>query len=178
MRSRLVIVGDGSQRALVEAEAAARPGEVELVPWSNHDDLPVLLRRMHVLALPSIEIVQHNVLPWMRVPLREQFGRVLVEAMACGIPCVATSVGEVAEVIADAGLIVEQNRADQLESALARVRDDRELAARLRRSTIERSGHFDWDHIAAGLHAAWRQLERDSRLTNPLPLTPGLTAAH
>lgn len=148
------------------------------MPWSDHDQLPALLRRMHVLALPSIEIVQRNVLPWVRVPLREQFGRVLVEAMSCGVPCVATRVGEVADVIADAGLIVEQNRPDQLRSALARLRDDRDLAAGLRQSAIERSSHFGWDHVTARVRAAWSDLERDTRLANATPLAPALARAH
>ncbi len=174
---RLLIVGDGSLRGEVEAEAAARPGQVELVPWSDHDELPALLSRMHVLALPSIEIVQHHVLPWMRVPLREQFGRVLIEAMSCGVPCVGTRVGEVAEVIANAGLLVEQNRPDQLQAALARMRDDRELAARLRCSAIERGSQFGWDHIAAEVCAAWRELTKDKRHADSLLRAPVLTAA-
>jgi glycosyltransferase involved in cell wall biosynthesis len=180
-RLRLLIVGDGSLRGAVEAEAAARPGEVELVPWSDHDDLPRLMRRMHTLALPSIETVQSNVLPWMRIPLREQFGRVLVEAMACGVPCVATRVGEVAEVIADAGLLVEQQRPDQLRQALARLRDDPELAARLRRRAIERAAQFGWDQIAATVCATWRELttelKQDVRRTDATRTAAALSAA-
>ncbi|MHB8532097.1 MAG: glycosyltransferase, partial [Solirubrobacteraceae bacterium] len=164
---RLLIVGDGSLRSEVEAEADARPGEVELVPWSDHDDLPAYLGRMHVLALPSIEIVQrNNLLPWSRVPLREQFGRVLIEAMACGVPCVATRVGEIAEVIADGGLIVEQNRPDQLQAALTRLHGDRRLLARLRSCALERAAHFGWVQIAAEVSAAWRELKGESQLVD------------
>ncbi len=168
-RARLLIVGDGSLMGAVQAEVTARPGEVELVPWSDHEELPGLIRRMHVLALPSIEIVQRNMVPWMRVPLREQFGRVLVEAMSCGVPCVATRVGEVTEVIADGGLLVDQNRPDQLQQAFVRLRDNHLLANHLRRCAIDRATHFGWDQIATDVVAAWRELDQHHR---PLTLTP------
>lgn len=174
--TRLLIVGDGSLVGKVQAEAAARPGEIELVPWSDHEELPTLLRRMHVLALPSIEIVQRHMLPWIRVPLREQFGRVLIEAMSCGVPCVATRVGEVAEVIADGGMLVEQNRPDELAGAFARLRDDPVLAARLRLRAIDRARYFAWDRIAIEVSAAWRELVGTTDTPDFIPPLPALSA--
>ena len=156
--SRLLIVGDGSLAGAVRAEAAARPGEVELVAWSDHDELPALLRRMHVLALPSVEVTQRNVLPWIRVPLREQFGRVLVEAMACGVPCVVSRVGEMAEVVGAAGEVVEPGDGGGLAAALTRLRDDVDHATSRRAAALQRAELFDWDRIAADVRDAWRQL--------------------
>lgn len=156
--TRLLVVGDGSLGDAVRAEAEARPGEIELVPWSSHDDLPGLLRRMHVLALPSVEVVQRNVLPWIRVPLREQFGRVLVEAMSCGVPCIVTRVGEMAEVIGDAGRIVAPGDPAQLAAALATLRDDPAEVARLRAAALQRARRFAWDQIAREVHSTWRDL--------------------
>ena len=170
MGSRLLIVGDGSLADTVRAEGAARPGEVELVPWSDHDELPALLRRMHVLALPSIEVTQRNVLPWIRVPLREQFGRVLVEAMACGVPCVVTRVGEMAEVIGAAGEVVEPGDARGLAAALTRLRDDVDHAASRRRTALARAELFDWDRIAADVRDVWRQLAAVSTYPVARPL--------
>lgn len=166
--SRLLLVGDGSLAGAVRAEAVVRPGEVQLIPWSGHDELPALLRRMHVLALPSVEITQRNVLPWVRIPLREQFGRVLVEAMSCGVPCVVTPVGEMAEVIGDAGEVVEP---EGLAAALTRLRDDAEYAANLRTAALERAELFDWDHIARDVRHGWRELVTGSRqsLSRPMP---------
>lgn len=158
-QSRLLIVGDGSLRDTVKAEAAARPGMVELVPWCDHDELPAVLRRMHVLALPSVEIVQRNLLPWMGVPLREQFGRVLVEAMSCGVPCVTTRVGEMAEVIGDAGLLVDQHQPDELATALVRLRDDSRLLDELRVRGLRQAARFSWRQIAAEVVAAWQGLK-------------------
>jgi glycosyltransferase involved in cell wall biosynthesis len=159
---RLLVVGDGSLRDAVAAEARARPGDVELVPWSDHDQLPGLLQRMHVLALPSIGVVQRNVLPWMGIPLREQFGRVLVEAMSCGVPCIASDVGEVADVIADAGLLVRPQQPHQLAAAFAHLRDAPSRHAAFRAASLARAPRFGWDHIAADVCGLWRRLAHAS----------------
>ncbi|GAC1519824.1 MAG: glycosyltransferase family 4 protein [Thermoleophilaceae bacterium] len=176
-QSRLLIAGDGSLRPMVEAESRSRPNEVTHIRWTSHRELPALLQRMHVLALPSIEVVQRNVLPWVGVPLREQFGRVLVEAMACGVPCVATRVGEVAEVVAGGGRLVEPGRPDQLGRAFAEIRDDPELAGHLRRAALERAATFDWEHIAAEVHAVWRELTPRGTPSDEFEHAPALRVA-
>lgn len=167
--SRLIVVGDGSLAGAVRAEATARPGAVQLVAWSSHDDLPALLRRMHVLVLPSVEVTQRNVLPWIRVPLREQFGRVLVEAMSCGVPCVVTEVGEMAEVVGDAGEVVGPGDPDGLAVALARIRDEPDRAARLRQAALKRAELYDWNHIAGNVHDAWCELTDASGHVSNVP---------
>jgi glycosyltransferase involved in cell wall biosynthesis len=158
LECRLLVVGDGSLTPWLRAAAERRCDRVELVPWATHDELPHLLGRMHLLALPSVEVVQRNVLPWVGVPLREQFGRVLTEAMACGIPVVGTRVGEIPHVIGSAGLIAPPGDPDALAAALARVRDDPSLAAALARSGSERASLFSWARIADEVYTRWTDI--------------------
>lgn len=158
---RLLVVGDGTLRAEIEAAAGRRANRVELVPWATHERLPQLLGRMHALALPSIEIVQRHVLPWARVPLREQFGRVLVEAMACGVPVVASRVGEIAHVLGDAALMIPPENDHALAHALTQIRDDAPLSQSLRTAGLARAEHFDWRQIADDVVDAWAELARD-----------------
>jgi glycosyltransferase involved in cell wall biosynthesis len=155
---RLLLVGDGSQRSWLEREAAQRPGRVELVPWVDREHLPEVITRMHVLTLPALPIVQRNVLPWVGIPLREQFGRVLLEAMACGVPVVGSRVGEIAHVIGPAGLIFPPGDVTAMTDALARLRDDSQLALALARAGIERAADSGWDRIAARVHQLWQGL--------------------
>jgi glycosyltransferase involved in cell wall biosynthesis len=62
------------------------------------------------------------VLPSLSTPYwQEQFGRILVEAMACGIPVIGSSSGAIPEVVADAGIIVPENDAGALSSAIERL---------------------------------------------------------
>jgi len=153
---RLLVVGDGSLRGSLAAEAARRPDRIEVLPWVSQDELPALLGRVHALAVPSVEVVQRNVLPWVGVPLREQFGRVLVEAMACGVPVVASEVGEIPYVLGASGLLVPPTAPVALADALAFLRDRPEHAAELARAGVRRAALFDWRRIADDVYAAWK----------------------
>ena len=90
---------------------------------------------------------------------KEQFGRVLVEAMACGVPVVGSRSGEIAHVIGDAGLIVPEEDVDALRSALLQLMQDdalrTELGRRGRRRVLER---FTQAQIAAETVEVYRSM--------------------
>ncbi|MEV4630280.1 glycosyltransferase [Micromonospora sp. NPDC049523] len=154
----LLVVGDGSMRADVELAAARRPGRVTLRGWADHKALPGLLARMDALVLPSIELVQRNVVPWIGIPLREQFGRVLVEAMACGVPVVGSDVGEIPWVVGSAGLTFPAHNATALADQLGRLRDDPDLARDLAvRGLTRASTEFGWDRIGEQMCRIWAE---------------------
>jgi glycosyltransferase involved in cell wall biosynthesis len=155
----LLVVGRGSLTPLVNAAAARRPGRVRLVDWADHEQLPGLLWQMSVLALPSAEIVQRNVVPWVGIPLREQFGRVLVEAMACGVPVVGSDVGEIGHVIGGGGFTYPAGDVSALGRAIATVRGDPALARQLGEVGVARArSEFSWDHAAMTMCEIWRRL--------------------
>jgi len=74
-------------------------------------------------ALPS-----HTTRAW-----KEQFGRVLIEAMSCGVPVVGSSSGEIPNVIGDAGLIYPEGDVRALATTLQRLAEQPELYADLAR---------------------------------------------
>ncbi len=76
--------------------------------------MPDFYRRLDVLALPS-----RTTPTW-----KEQFGRVLIEAMACGVPVVGSDSGEIPHVIGDAGLIFAEDDVAALRTHLQRLADD------------------------------------------------------
>jgi len=87
----------------------------------------------------------------------EGFGLTALEALACGTPVVAYRAGAVAEVVGDAGLLVEPGP-DTLGDALVRFLDDPALAAALRARTRSRAAAFSWDRTAAETIAVYRAL--------------------
>ena len=127
--ARLVIVGGGPQRALVEELAAELPASVEHVPRTDAPGISALLDRSTVLVIPS---------------RYEGLGRVVIEAFARGRGVVGASAGGILDLVRHdrEGLLVEPEDRGGLADALVRVLTDRELAERLGAAARER--YADW----------------------------------
>ncbi len=117
---RLHLVGDGPSRAALESEVAARGLQACVVfeGWRNQDEVRVLYEQADAFALASFA---------EGVPV------VLMEAMAMEIPCVATRITGIPELIRDGieGLLVTPSDEAALAEALARLMDDAALRRRL-----------------------------------------------
>ncbi len=136
---RLRITGDGPQRAelrhlAVELGAGDR---VELLGHASGEALAKRYRELDVLAVPS--------LPWPG--WSEQFCRVAVEAMASGVPVVASATGAVPDVVADAGVLVDPGRPEALEHAL-REAVEQTRWHELREKGLARAAEFTWGSVA------------------------------
>lgn len=86
----------------------------------------------------------------------EGFGIPAVEAMAMGVPVVATSQGSLPEVVGDAALLAHPKAPDSFTDAMQRVLEDPALRADLRSRGIRRAAQFSWDGSAARLLQAFR----------------------
>ncbi len=121
---RALFVGGGPMAEDLTAFANAHPGRVRVLTGVSHDDVPAHLAAMDVLCAPSQTTTR-----W-----REQFGRMLIEAMACGVPIIASRSGEIPHVVGDAGLIVAEADVPSWSLAIDRLLADaalrRDLAAR------------------------------------------------
>lgn len=148
---RLIVLGGGPQRAALQAQAAAlgiAPRVVfrEQIPST---EMPAAYHALDVLALPSLT----------RPSWKEQFGRVLVEAMASGVPVVGSDSGAIPGVIADAGLVAAEGDAAALAGALGRVRDEAGLAQTLAaRGRARALAHFTHEGVAEATVALYRRL--------------------
>ncbi|NUR80908.1 MAG: glycosyltransferase, partial [Dermatophilaceae bacterium] len=113
---RCRLAGDGPDRHRLE-ELAASLGvtdRVEFVGALAPAQLPGFYRSLDVLAVPSLTTPS-----WV-----EQFGRVALEAMACGVPVVVSDSGALPEVVGDAALVVPEGDAAGLAKAVAEVVGD------------------------------------------------------
>lgn len=110
---RLSLLGDGPERARLAALAAEAgiAAQVEFLGHRPSTETPAIYRTFDVLVLPSIS--RPN---WI-----EQFGRVLIEAMASGVPVIGSDCGEIPNVVGDAGLIFPEGNVGALRAALARL---------------------------------------------------------
>ena len=125
---QLRLIGSGPERRLYEyligAEGLA--DRVRIEPPRSSTAMPAFYGALDVLVLPSRT----------RPNWKEQFGRVVIEAMSCGVPAVVSDSGEPQHLIAadsdsPSGLRFQEDDVEALAAHLARLRDDRALLARL-----------------------------------------------
>ena len=142
--THLLILGGGPWRSRL----ATLPN-VTVCPTVPHAEVPAYLAAMHVLVLPSRTLPK-----W-----KEQFGHVLIEAMACGVPVIGSDSGAIPEVIADAGLIFPEGDVAALRAAIVRLRDDAALRAEFSAKGRARVlAHYTHQRIAEQTVAIYREL--------------------
>jgi glycosyltransferase involved in cell wall biosynthesis len=104
-------------------------------------DLPALYNLATCLAHPA----------WY-----EGFGLTPLEAMACGLPVVASNASSLPEVVGDAGVLVAPSDVEGWTAALDRVCGDPTFAASLSARGLARAAEFTWSRAA---QATWRVLD-------------------
>ncbi|HEY4002781.1 MAG TPA: glycosyltransferase, partial [Candidatus Xenobia bacterium] len=129
-------------------ESALRRPRVHLVPGRPQPELPALLRALDALILPSRTTAR-----W-----KEQFGRVIIEAQACGVPVIGSNSGAIPEVLEASGLVVPERSPGDLAAAICRLRDDPGLRRRLaeggRQRVLEK---FTWQSVAQRMLAIYER---------------------
>ncbi|MEL7034959.1 MAG: hormogonium polysaccharide biosynthesis glycosyltransferase HpsO [Cyanobacteria bacterium J06592_8] len=110
---------------------------VESVP---HDQVQRYINAMNVLVLPSETTYKFKTLT--AVGWKEQFGHVLIEAMACKVPVIGSDSGEIPHVIADAGLVFPEAKAEALAENLRQLMENAQLAEDLAKQAYERAMHY------------------------------------
>ena len=137
-RAHLIVVGDGPLRPVVEGAIAASPAR-DLITYRGfvpHHEVPADLAAHDVRVLPSVN---------------EEMGSVLVEAMASGLPVVATNVGGIPQVVIDrsTGLLVPPEDVPALARAINKLVRDGNLRSRLGAAARDRSAAYAWPELAA-----------------------------
>lgn len=148
----LVVVGEGKDRealGLLTGPARARVDMRGAVP---NERVPPYLAGGEVFVAPAVG--------------QESFGIALVEAMAAGLPVVATDIPGYREVLSDEveGLLVPPRDPEALAAGLVRVLTQPELAARLGEAGRERARTFDWPIVVDRLEELYaRAIGSDRR---------------
>lgn len=148
---RLLLAGLGAQQADLQALA----GQLDL------GQSVVFLGRVDSTAMPAFYAsVDVLVVPSRTMPnWKEQFGRVLVEAMACQTPVVGSDSGEIPHVIGGAGLVFPEGDAQALAGHLLRLAGQPGLRADLAgRGRARVLAHFTQERIAAATYQVYRQM--------------------
>jgi glycosyltransferase involved in cell wall biosynthesis len=150
---RLVVAGNDEEGYTSELESlATRLGVRERVTFAGPvygDDKAALVAESRVLVLPSYS---------------ENFGNVVLEAMAAARPVIVSAEVGVADLVRDHGCgVVIDGGAEQLGRAIAQVAADRDSADEMGRRGRAVAARYSWDSVAAQMEALYQSLQRPSR---------------
>jgi glycosyltransferase involved in cell wall biosynthesis len=138
---KLVLAGSAGYGA-EEIMANAGP-RVELTGYVTDEQLAMLYARASIFAFPSLD---------------EGFGIPVLEAMAAGVPVIATNTSALPEVCGDAAILVDPLDVDQLASELRRVAADPDLRAQIAKRGRSRAAEFTWDLAVEKTWDVYREL--------------------
>ena len=145
----VLIVGDGPDREMFESVAADLDiaDQTVFAGYVEPEEMDRYYGVMDTLVLPSHE------------EFKERFGRVLIEAMACGVPVVASETGGIPEVVDNAGLLFEDRNVEQLHDHLETVLYDEKRQSELICKGKQRvENNYTWSAFAEQLHGIIRRV--------------------
>jgi glycosyltransferase involved in cell wall biosynthesis len=140
---RLVIAGrtvaetDGLLEGISSPPLAGRVDYLGYVPGERRE---TLFKGAQVFVLPSFE---------------EGFGLTALEAMAAGVPVIASNRGSLPEVVGDAGLLIDPDNPESLTDAMTRLVTDPTLRATCARRGLDRARQFNWAQTARDVRRAY-----------------------
>ncbi|HEY6802591.1 MAG TPA: glycosyltransferase family 4 protein [Pyrinomonadaceae bacterium] len=148
---QLLVVGDGSERESFTRELS-KAGLLERVRFTgavSYELTPEYFQEIDVLVVPTQTTDR----------IREQFGRVIVEAMASGVPVVGSTCGAIPEVIANAGLVFPEGDGQALAAAIRKLLGDSKLRERFSQmGRVRVEENYSWDHVAGKTYALYHQV--------------------
>lgn len=124
----LVLTGKGPLEGVVRGRCAQLGIRLTVMPACKNHKIAQTMSLLDVLVLPSQS----------RPFWKEQFGRVLIEAMACGTPVIGSDSGEIPNVIGDAGLVFHESDRERLAECLVLCCDNEGFRLGLRERGLER----------------------------------------
>ena len=146
----LLLVGAGPLRPRLEQRARELGRESQLVFEAARplQELPALMNALDVLVLPS-----RTTPSW-----KEQFGRVIIEAYACGVTVLGSDSGAIPDVVGAGGLIFPEGDARALAAALASLQADPARRAELGKTGRQMvDEQYTWEHVAETMMAIYER---------------------
>lgn len=145
--AKLVVVGGGGERSNLEglAEKCGVADRVDFLGLVPHDELPDAYREADIFCLPS---------------LNEGMSNTVLEAIASGLPIVATVTGGTEELVADGenGYFVKTGSAEDLSEKLGKLAVDRELRDRMGASSRVKAESMNWHAVAKSYDVEYERI--------------------
>ncbi|MFG6621510.1 glycosyltransferase family 4 protein [Sulfitobacter sp. 1A05707] len=153
--NRAAIVGKGPSETqitkLLGPELAGN--RLERYHWLSREELAGLFRRSRLLLMPSRSNVSDDLGTGklLAIPWTEQFGRVCVEAQACGTVPIVSGVGGLPFAVGQGGIVVDCATTERLTRAASDLLDDPDRLAEMRQLALQNAQRFTLSNIAAAM---------------------------
>lgn len=148
---RIILCGSGSDESTFREEAQKQNVD-EVIVWRGgvrHEEVPQEMKKFDVLVLPS-----RTIPTW-----KEQFGHVLIEAMATGIPVIGSTCGEIPNVIGCSDLVFAEGNSQELATILARLISDPAWRSEVAQYSLNRvHRYYSHERIAERLIDLWKNV--------------------
>ncbi len=142
---KLIIVGEGIEREKLEGltKQLDLKGCIQFVGRVPQEKIPLFMQQADIFVLPS---------------LAEGFPNVLLEAMACGLPIVATRVGGIPEIIEDGrnGFLVNPKKPDEIADKLLFISRNKSITWKISKNNKEKVKKYNWDNTVSNLEEIYR----------------------
>jgi glycosyltransferase involved in cell wall biosynthesis len=153
---QLLVIGNGDLKGEVEhlVKSLGLRERTILMDAVPHSQVPNYLNCMDVLVFPSITLPD----------LKEQFGRIIIEGMACEVPVIGSDSGEIPATIGKAGLIFKEEDVVDLKEKIEALIKNPNLRATLAKNGRKRVlKNFSWKVIAEKQYQVYMELMRQTR---------------
>lgn len=148
----LLLVGSGPMLDHIK-ELAKGDSRIVAPGVVNHADIPAYLNLVDIFVLPS-----ETTPVW-----KEQFGHVLIEAMATGVPLIGSSSGAIPEVVGDGGILFKEGDSSDLYKQIKKLLEDKKLYQELQKKGLARVGeNFTQEKIGERTSLFYRQIVSQS----------------
>lgn len=136
----LVIVGDGPLKNVLAEQASKQGDKIQFLGARTHDELKVIYASADIFVMPSITAEDGD---------QEGFGLVMLEAMASGLPVVASNSGGIVQLVKDNvnGLLCEEKNVGQLMKAICSLIDAEELCRKIAEGGRKTAKEYDYCEV-------------------------------
>jgi glycosyltransferase involved in cell wall biosynthesis len=131
------------QEYFQQAEDLGIGNEVIFTGYVGGDDLKPLYTHAEFFVMPS---------------LYEGFGQTIVEAMACGTPCLVSRVASIPEIAGEAAFYVNPYDTEGIGKAMEKLARDRDLREKLSAAGREQAKKFSWEKCARETLEVYKQI--------------------
>jgi glycosyltransferase involved in cell wall biosynthesis len=133
---RLLLTGTAPPEMMARLEGKGLANRIGFLGAISDERLAAVYRGAKLLVLPS---------------LSEGFGLPALEAMACGVPVVASNNAALPEVLGGAGILVDPLDIADIRSGIEKVLGDSSLRLKMRRLGLQRASRYRWEQVGAAV---------------------------